>query len=63
MLGELSLAAPIHDRTGHAVGAVGVVGDTEQILPRGPARGLGQAVTAAARSVSRELDAGRWTGA
>ena len=38
-----------------------VVGDTERILPRGPARGLGPAVTEAARNISRELGAGRWT--
>ncbi len=50
------------DSAGHAVGAIGVVGDTERILPRGPARGLGPAVTEAARSISRELGAGRWTG-
>ena len=62
VLGESSLAAPIHDSAGHAVGAIGVVGDTERILPRGPARGLGPAVTEAARSISRELGAGRWTG-
>ena len=63
VLGESSLAAAIHDSAGHAVGAIGVVGDTERILPRGPARGLGHAVTEAARNVSRELGAGRWTGA
>jgi DNA-binding IclR family transcriptional regulator len=62
VLGESSIAAPIHDSAGHAVGAIGVVGDTERILPRGPARGLGPAVTEAARSISRELGAGRWTG-
>jgi DNA-binding IclR family transcriptional regulator len=62
VLGESSVAAAIHDSAGHAVGAIGVVGDTERILPRGPARGLAQAVTEAARSVSRELGAGRWTG-
>ena len=62
VLGESSVAAPIHDSAGHAVGAIGVVGDTERILPRGPARGLGPAVIEAARSVSRELGAGRWTG-
>jgi DNA-binding IclR family transcriptional regulator len=61
VLGESSLAAPIHDSAGHAVGAIGVVGDTERILPRGPARGLGPAVVEAARNVSRELGAGRWT--
>jgi DNA-binding IclR family transcriptional regulator len=63
VLGESSVAAAIHDSAGHAVGAIGVVGDTERILPRGPARGLGHAVTEAARNVSRELGAGRWTGA
>jgi DNA-binding IclR family transcriptional regulator len=62
VLGESSLAAPIHDSAGHAVGAIGVVGDTERILPRGAARGLGPAVIEAARSISRELGAGRWTG-
>ena len=41
VLGESSVAAPIHDHAGHAVGAIGVVGDTERILPRGPARGPG----------------------
>src|SRR5215211_7395517 len=62
VLGESSIAAAIHDSAGHAVGAIGVVGDTERILPRGPARGLGQAVIEAARNVSRELGAGRWPG-
>ena len=62
VLGESSVAAPIFDHAGHAVGAIGVVGDTERILPRGPARGLRPAVTEAARGMSRELGAGRWTG-
>jgi DNA-binding IclR family transcriptional regulator len=62
VLGESSLAAPIHDHAGHAVGAIGVVGDTADILPRGPAKGLVAAVGEAARSISRELGAGRWTG-
>jgi DNA-binding IclR family transcriptional regulator len=59
VLGESSLAAPIADHGGHAVGAIGVVGDTRSILPRGPAKGLPEAVTDAARSVSRELGAPR----
>jgi len=63
VLGESSLAAAIHDHAGHAVGAIGVVGDTADILPRGPARGLVAAVGEAARSISRELGAGRWPGA
>jgi hypothetical protein len=39
---------------------IGVVGDTERILPRGPAKGITAAVTEAARGVSRELGARRW---
>jgi DNA-binding IclR family transcriptional regulator len=62
VLGEASLAAPIFDHSGHAVGAIGVVGDTERILPRGPARGLSSAVIEGARGVSRELGARRWPG-
>src|SRR5512132_819622 len=62
VLGESSIAAPIHDSAGHAVGAIGVVGDTERILPRGPARGLGPAVTEAASGISRELGARSWPG-
>jgi DNA-binding IclR family transcriptional regulator len=60
VLGESSVAAPIFDRVAHAVGAIGVVGDTERIFPRGPARGLATAVVEAARGVSRELGAPRW---
>jgi DNA-binding IclR family transcriptional regulator len=60
ILGESSIAAPIFDHSGSAVGAIGVVGDTERIMPRGPARGLAPAVGEAARGVSRELGATRW---
>jgi DNA-binding IclR family transcriptional regulator len=60
VLGESSIAAPIFDHAGLAVGAIGVVGDTERILPRGPARGVVAAVSEAARGVSRELGARRW---
>jgi len=60
VLGESSLAAPIVDHAGHAVGAIAVVGETRRILPRGPAKGLPEAVTDAARSISRELGAPRW---
>ena len=64
VLGESSIAAPITDHAGHAVGAIGVVGDTERILPRGPAKGLAAAVADAARAISRELGgAPRWPGA
>lgn len=55
VLGESSLAAPISDHAGHAVGAIGIVGETRRVFPRGPAKGLPEAVADAARSVSREL--------
>ncbi len=60
VLGESSLAGVIFDRSGVAVGAIGVVGETEAILPRGPSKGLRAAVSDAARGVSRELGARRW---
>jgi DNA-binding IclR family transcriptional regulator len=60
VLGESSIAAPIFDHAGDAVGAIGVVGDTARILPRGPARGMASAVIDAARGISRELGARRW---
>jgi DNA-binding IclR family transcriptional regulator len=60
ILGESSVASPIFDHSGHAVGAIGVVGDTERIMPRGPAKQLAGAVAEAARGVSRELGSSRW---
>ena len=52
ILGEAGVAAPIFDHSGHAVGAVAVVGDTERIVPRGPAKGLVAAVAEAAAGIS-----------
>jgi DNA-binding IclR family transcriptional regulator len=63
VLGESSVAAPIVDHAGHAVGAIAVVGETRRIFPRGPAKGLPEAVAEAARSISRELGAPRWPAA
>jgi DNA-binding IclR family transcriptional regulator len=60
VLGESSLAGTIFDRSGTAVGAIGVVGETETIMPRGPSKGLRAAVVDAARGISRELGARRW---
>src|SRR6202035_844759 len=60
ILGESSIASPIFDHSGHAVGAIGVVGDSERIMPRGPAKQLPAAVAEAARGVSRELGSSRW---
>jgi DNA-binding IclR family transcriptional regulator len=60
IIGESSVAAPIFDHAGAIAGAIGVVGDSERIMPRGPAKGLAGAVTEAARGISRELGAPRW---
>jgi DNA-binding IclR family transcriptional regulator len=60
VLGESSIAAPIFDHAGHVVGAIGVVGDTERILPRAPSKATIAAVAEAARGVSRELGARTW---
>jgi DNA-binding IclR family transcriptional regulator len=60
ILGESSIASPIFDHSGHAVGAIGVVGDTDRIMARGAARQLSSAVAEAARGISRELGASRW---
>ena len=60
ILGESSVAAPIFDHTGHVVGAIAIVGATERLIPRAPARGLVRHVIEAARGVSRELGAARW---
>jgi DNA-binding IclR family transcriptional regulator len=59
VLGESSIASPIFDHSGHAVGAIGIVGDTERVMPRGPAKSQAAAVAEAARGISRELGAVR----
>jgi DNA-binding IclR family transcriptional regulator len=60
ILGDSSLASPIFDHSGHAVGAIGVVGDTERLMARSALRQLTAAVAEAARGISRELGASRW---
>jgi DNA-binding IclR family transcriptional regulator len=60
VLGESSVAAPIFDHSGQAVGAIGVVGETDEMMPRGPAKGLTAAVIEAARGTTRDLGAPRW---
>src|SRR2546429_1687448 len=55
VIGEASVAAPIFDHSGHAVGAIGVVGDTDRIAPRGVARRLRAAAAETARGLSPEL--------
>ena len=60
VLGRSSVAAPIFDHIGHAVGAIGIVDATEVIFPRGIARRPNTAVLEAARGSSRDLGATHW---
>jgi DNA-binding IclR family transcriptional regulator len=60
ILGESSIASPIFDHSGQAVGAIGVVGDTERLIPRTVPKPVIAAVAEAARGISRELGANRW---
>jgi DNA-binding IclR family transcriptional regulator len=60
VLGESSVAAPIFDQSQHAVGAIGVVGDTDRILAGGVVRGISAAVIESARGISRVLGAPQW---
>lgn len=59
--GEVSLAAPIHDRRGVTVGAIGISGPIERLSDNGTPRiELVAFVREAARSVSRDLGAIPW---
>ena len=59
--GQVSLAAPIIDRSGLTVGAMGIFGSPERLLvARQPRREMLADVREAARSVSRELGAIPW---
>jgi len=60
VIGEAGVAAPIFDRSGEAIGAVGIVGPRERVLKRGRERVLANAVLEAARGISRDLGAPRW---
>jgi DNA-binding IclR family transcriptional regulator len=57
VLGESSLAAPIFDVDGAAIGAIGVVLPTTEWPP---SDAVNQALREAARSISRELGSSRW---
>jgi DNA-binding IclR family transcriptional regulator len=60
VLGESSVAGPIFDHAGHAVGAIGVVDATERLYGRSLTKGVAAGVSEAARAISRELGAARW---
>lgn len=59
--GAASLAAPIRDRSGYVVAAIGVVGSPDALCDTRlrPRQAVATQVTTAARSVSRELGHGR----
>ncbi|HXJ66792.1 MAG TPA: IclR family transcriptional regulator [Actinomycetota bacterium] len=60
IVGEAGIAAAVFDHRGTAVGAIGVTGAVERILPDGgPDAEMIAAVKEAARGLSRELGAGR----
>jgi DNA-binding IclR family transcriptional regulator len=58
-VGDAGIAAPISARDGVVAGAIGVVGAADRLLEPGTRKDLVRAVTEAARSVSRDLGAGR----
>jgi DNA-binding IclR family transcriptional regulator len=58
-VGDAGIAAPIMNRHGTVAGAIGVVGPVERLLASGTRDELARAVVDAARSVSRDLGAGR----
>ena len=60
VIGEAGMAAPVFDRSGEVVGAVGIVGPRERVLKRGRERVFANAVLEAARGISRDLGAPRW---
>jgi DNA-binding IclR family transcriptional regulator len=55
---EAAYAAPIKDRRGDTVGAIGIQGPADRLCVKGKARSdLAASVREAARSISRELGA------
>jgi DNA-binding IclR family transcriptional regulator len=61
VVGEASIAAPIHDRRDVTVGAIGISGPIERLLDGGVARNdLVSYVREAARAVSRDLGGIPW---
>jgi DNA-binding IclR family transcriptional regulator len=58
-VGDAGIAAPIVNREGSVAGAIGVVGPAERLLAAPVRDELTRAVVEAARSISRDLGAGR----
>jgi DNA-binding IclR family transcriptional regulator len=60
VLGEAGVAAPVFDRRGNAIGAIGIACPDGQLTSRRVEREIGPAVIEAARGVSRDLGAVTW---
>jgi DNA-binding IclR family transcriptional regulator len=61
IVGEAEIAAPVFDHLGLPAGAIGVAGPVERLLRDGPSREVVAAVREVARSLSRDMGAGRFT--
>src|SRR6476620_4765768 len=59
VIAEGEVAAAVFDHRGHPVGAIGVVGPVERLLPAGPAAELVVALTDTAKRLSWEMGARR----
>ncbi len=59
IVGEAEIAAPIFDHRGAPIGAIGIAGPVERLMPDGPDEQLVAAVKQVGRSLSREMGAGR----
>ena len=59
IVGEAEIAAAIFEQHGAVVGAIGIAGPVERLLPDGPDQHLAAAVKQVARGLSRDLGAGR----
>lgn len=60
-LGDAGIAAPVFDRSGQVVGAIGIVGPVERVLVEPAREGHAIAVRETARNLSRDLGAARTT--
>jgi DNA-binding IclR family transcriptional regulator len=58
-VGDAGIAAPIVNREGAVTGGIGVVGPAERLLDQPAREDLTRAVVESARSISRDLGAGR----
>lgn len=59
IVGEAEIATAVFDNAGAPIGAIGVAGPVERLLPDGPAPLLVAAVKETARGLSRDMGAGR----